>query len=142
MNIMPEPVPSCATDRSSGWVKRVDKVTTNNVPQRVILITAQRMHRLSLQRGYYFYTNLFKNPPWLIMLTLFVGSLTDIPVNAPSVKLANRLSGDEYQTAIDQLMDAGMIEFYDDELIRLTPPALTQMDGFIREILSSRDQQA
>jgi hypothetical protein len=104
-----------------------------------ILMTTQRMHRLSLQRGFYFYTSLFKNPPWLIMLDLFVSSLTEIPANTVSLKVSNKLSDEELGTAIGQLVEAGMVQVCEDDLFELTPSGKKQMDGFIREILASRE---
>ena len=108
----------------------------------VILMTAQRMHRLSVQRGFYFYTSLLKNPPWLIMLDLFISGLTGMPANPASLKISNKLTEEELRTAIGQMVEAGLIKLCEDDLIELTPSGEKQMDGFIREILASRDGSA
>jgi hypothetical protein len=119
----------------------MNKTSPATASHGVILMTAQRMHRLALQRGYYFYTNLFKNPPWLIMLNLFVSQLSDMPANPASIKIANRLTDEEFRATAKQLVEEGMITFGDDELITLTPLGSKQMDGFIREILKSREAE-
>jgi delta-aminolevulinic acid dehydratase/porphobilinogen synthase len=117
------------------------KASPADVSDSVILKTAQRMHRLALQRGYYFYTNLFKNPTWLIMLNLFVNERTDIVTNLTSLTITNRLTKEELDTTIDQLQDAGMIVVAADEEVTLTPLAAKQMAGFIGEILKSRENE-
>jgi delta-aminolevulinic acid dehydratase/porphobilinogen synthase len=117
------------------------KTSPADASDSVILKTAQRMHRLALQRGYYFYTNLFKNPTWLIMLNLFVNERTDILTNFTSLTITNRLTKDELHAAIEQLLDAGMIMVEDDEQVVLTPLASKQVAGFIREILKSRENE-
>jgi len=119
----------------------MNKTSAENASASVILITAQRMHRLALQRGYYFYTNLFKNPTWLIMLNLFVSELSNLPANAASLKLANRLTDEELQSALEQLAGAGMVLLEDDDLVSLSPLGSKQMNGFIREILKSRESE-
>lgn len=119
----------------------MSKTNAANAPISVILMTAQRMHRLALQRGYYFYTNIFKNPPWLIMLNLFIGELSDEQANPTSIKITNRLTDEELESTVAALIDAGMIQRFEDELFRLTPLGLKQMEGFIREILKSRENE-
>jgi hypothetical protein len=113
----------------------------SKIPDSVILMTSQRMHRLALLRGYHFHTNLFKNPSWLIMLNLFVNEMEKLTTTTAALKMANRLTDEELRSTLDQLTDAGMVEIDDDELVALTPLASKQMDGFIREILKSRESE-
>lgn len=119
----------------------MNKISPAAPSDSVILMTAQRMHRLALQRGYYFHTNLFKNPTWLIMLNLFVNERSDLQTTGTALKMANRLTDEELQTTVEQLADAAMIQIEDEELFTLTPLGSEKMDGFIREILKSRESE-
>ena len=107
----------------------------------VLLTATQRLHRLSMQRSYLFCTNLFKNPPWLVTLTLFESHLTGLPMTAAAITLANSLTDAEYQDAIGQLMDAGIVRLNDDDIPEMMPIGCTQMTGFIREIMQSWSRQ-
>lgn len=97
-----------------------------------VLATADAVHRASLHASYAFKGHIFKNTPWLVVLTLFIAERSGLNVSMDKVRAANMLTRQECTEAVDGLVDAGLV-LRSGDTFRLSGDGRAQLESMVSQ---------